>query len=162
MATHTFIDVSTSQQVQLSPAIKETLLSSMEMVERKNFPTSEALDFASELKKRNTELLVYFGPEYLVVAYAVFNRVGKTVMLHKIVVREQCRRQGIARKMLKGHIVRLSRTGCVNMQLWVDETREPARKLYQGMGFEEVDHLEDYYSPGRTGIKMELSLSYEE
>ena len=140
------------------PAARITLLSAIEKIEKKNFPTKEALDFASELKKRNTELLVYLGPDSLVIAYAIFNRVGKVALVHKIFVDEQYRRQGIASKMLKGHIYRLSRQGCANVQLWVDETREPARKLYQGMGFEEIDCLKDYYSLGRTGIKMKLSL----
>lgn len=142
----------------MAPAAKTVLLSAIEKMERKNFPANEALNFPFELRKRNTELLVYLGGGNVVLAYALFNRVGKIALLHKIVVEEEYRRQGIASKMLKGHIDCLSRQGCVSVQLWVDQSREPARKLYQGIGFEEIDCLEDYYAPGRTGIKMKLSL----
>ena len=159
MASSVFFDASTSQQIRVEPAARTPILSAIEKMEKKNFPSNEAIDFASELKKRNTELLVYLGPDNFVIAYAIFNRVGKIAQLHKILVEEEYRRQGIARKMLKSHVDRLSRQGCVNVQLWVDETREPARKLYQDMGFEEIDCLKDYYSLGRTGIRMKLSLS---
>ena len=159
MATYRFFDVGTMQEIRMTPTTRTALLLLVEKAEKKNFPANEALDFNAELKKRNTELLVYLGDGSILVAYAVFNRLGKVTLFHKILVLEQYRRQGIAHKMLNGHLERLRRQGCTHVQLWVDETREPAREVYQSLGFEEVDRIKDYYSSGRTGIKMKLSLS---
>ena len=158
MAKYTFFDVGTIGEVQVAPAIRTTLIPLIEKAEKKNFPTNEAFDFNTELRKRNSELLVYLDHGN-VVAYAVFNRLGKLALLHKILVLEQYRRQGLASTMLKGQIERLKKQGCLNMQLWVDETREPAKRLYQSLGFEEIDCLKDYYSLGRTAIKLKLRLS---
>ena len=47
---------------------------------------------------------------------------------------------------------------CESVYLWVDEARNPAQCLYQDRGYQEIDRVENYYGPGRTGLKMVLHL----
>lgn len=44
------------------------------------------------------------------------------------------------------------------IDLWVDENRTPARKLYSLHGFQECQRVENYYGRGRTGMKLILKL----
>ena len=142
------------------------LMTQIQQMEKRAFPRNEALDFNLELKKRNTEMMAVFDRDVRVeseweghlVGYALWSRLQKTALLHKVCVAKQYRRRGIARRMLNIVKDRLSRNGCVRIQLWVDEARIPATCLYQSLGFIEVDRVEDYYSPGRTGITMRLDL----
>ena len=142
------------------------LINQIQQMEKKTFPRNEALNFDLELKKRNTEMIamldcdVHCESEWEghLVGYALWSRLQKTTLLHKICVAKQYHRRGIARRMLNILKDRLNRNGCISIQLWVDETRIPATCLYQSLGFIEVDRVEDYYSPGRTGIKMKFDL----
>ena len=140
------------------------LVNRVKQIEKKNFPRHEALDFDTELKKRNTELLVVLDVDtlpdlgFLIQGYLVCNRVQKTAFLHKICVVKEHRRRGIARTMIVKLGLRLRCQGCTDIQLWVDEARVPARLMYQSLGFSEMSRVKGYYSPGRTGIKMKLDL----
>lgn len=55
--------------------------------------------------------------------------------------------------MLEFKMKKLRSQNCEQIQLWVDEMRMPARLLYAGLGF---NNVEDYYARGRTGIRMVL------
>lgn len=137
------------------------LLTVIKQVERKTFPTNEALDFDQEIKKRNTTLILgIIATDRIAepVAYLVYVRMGKLALLHKICVVETHRRQGVARAMLTNLCDQLANHGCEIIQLWVDQHRDPARRLYSDLGFEEVQRLEDYYGLGRIGIRMVLAL----
>ena len=141
------------------------LLNEVKQAEKKNFPRSEAFDFDTELKKRNTELIAIIdigggasGKHHVLLGYLVCTRLPKIAMLSKMCVLEEQRRRGIARRMLGDLIARLQCQGCLSIQLWVDEARTPAHSLYQSLGFVEVDRVQDYYSPGRTGVKKRLNL----
>ena len=145
------------------PLQGSNLLKWVKQAEKRIFPRNEILDFDVELKKHNTELtLVLEGDSpsnpTALIAYAVFARHKRTSLLHKVCVLEKHRRRGIARAMLEMQKKKLRRHGGEAIKLWVDEAREPARRLYAGVGFQEVDRLEDYYAPRRTGIQMMLSL----
>ena len=137
---------------------RSSLLSHIKQVEKKNFPRNEVFDFDLELKKRNTELTAIIDINGAVLGYLVCNRLSKTAMLSKICVGEGQRRSGIARRMLLDLIAKLQSQGCMSIQLWIDEARTPACRLYQSLGFVEVNRVQDYYSPGRTGVKKKLDL----
>lgn len=141
-----------------------SLVAWVKHAEKRTFPRIEVFDFDSELKKHNTELMIILDEALLpkstaLVAYSVYARHKKTVLLHKLCVLEQYRRQGVASRILKMQIERVGCRGCESVQLWVDEKRMPAVGLYAGLGFKEVDRVEDYYAPGRTGIRMLLPLT---
>ena len=140
---------------------RHRLLQDVKRIEKKTFPASEVLDFDSEVSKKNAMLQIAIktiDEVDEVVAYIVIVRVKRTALLHKVCVAPQHRRQGIGQRNLLDNIQRLRVEACTFIQLWVDDTRLDARALYTSLGFGEVRRCQDYYGPGRTGIKMELSL----
>ena len=147
---------------------KDDLIHQIQHVEKKTFPRREALDFSTEIQKRNTDLVVIvddagiFTPaKPKVAAYMVFVhlKAGNAVLLHKICVDSEYRRRGIARIVLEAQTQRLKKQGCTRIQLWVDEGNVPARGLYKNLGLQEVSTVKDYYATGRNGIQMLWQLS---
>ncbi|KAI9847135.1 MAG: hypothetical protein M1838_000992 [Thelocarpon superellum] len=144
-----------------SPKQRLNCLQAIKLIERKTFPTNEALDLDNELKKRNTVLLLAQGEQSVqadVVAYLIYARNRRLALLHKLCVVESFRRRGLAKLMLHHLHQTLLDQGCTQVQLWVDEARAPAKCLYDACGFEVVQCVENYYGPGRTGLKMILAL----
>lgn len=142
---------------------KDELIHQVQHVEKKTFPRREAMDFTTELQKRNMDLVIIVDDAGLstparprMVAYMVFVhlKAGNAVLLHKICVSEGYRRRGIARIVLEVQAERLKKQACTKIQLWVDEGNIPARRLYKVLGLEEVSRVKDYYAVGRTGIQM--------
>ncbi|KAI9873776.1 MAG: hypothetical protein M1830_010617 [Pleopsidium flavum] len=142
----------------------EKLLANVKRVEKKTFPAIEAFNFDTELKKHNTHLVCALnakpGPkeDAPLIAYLVYARTKKTALLHKICVLQQHREQGIGKQMMAWLQLELANRGCQNVQLWVDQSREPARALYASLGFEQADRVVDYYAPSRSGLKMVFHL----
>lgn len=140
------------------------LLDHVKQIERKTFPKIEVFSFDTELRKRNTHLVCAVEAEQVhqedapPVAYLVYARTGRTALLHKICVIQPHRGKGIGRAMMAWFLAESKEKGCEFVQLWVDESREPARTLYVSLGFQQVDYVVDYYSPGRAGLKMTLFL----
>lgn len=138
------------------------ILVQVNRIERKTFPSSEAFSFTPDLhKKPNVSiglLVINEKSDTTVVAYCMVVRTKSTALLHKICVIEQWRQLGVGTLLMANTIDRLAKGGCRSIQLWVDEGREGARKLYQSCSFEVVDAVTDYYGPGRMGIKMTLAL----
>lgn len=99
-------------------------------------------------------------PSALVIAYLLHARSTGVSLLHKVCVAEKYRRQGLARKMLLTLKLKLEKSGCERIQLWVDWKREAAIDLYQSAGFRRVDGARDYYGTGRHGIKMATDLNW--
>ena len=142
---------------------RKAVLDQIVRAEKKTFPQREALDFESELRKRNAELQVVLDgtaedPAPVLAAYFVYNYMPKTAIMQKVCVTEKYRRQGIATRMLQLQREKLSARGCQKVHLWVDEDRMPARRLYSAAGFKELNRVDDYYGSGRTAIQMILNL----
>lgn len=147
---------------------KDDLIHQVQHVEKKTFARREVMDFSTELRKRNTDLVVVVDDAGAstpampkLVAYMIFVhlKAGKAVLLHKICVLEDYRRRGIAKIVLEIQAERLKKQGCSKIQLWVDEGNVPARRLYKVLGLEEVNRVNDYYAVGRTGIQMHWEFS---
>jgi len=140
---------------------RQKILQDVKRIEKKVFPHSEAFDFDSELRKKNTILVVAVRKcqPLDVVAYLVSQRIRKIAWLHKICVIESERRKGLAKEMIQSLCTELKRGGCQIIHLWVDEARNPARSLYESCNFREIDRYADYYGPGRTALKMELTIN---
>lgn len=133
------------------------------MTERKSFPYNEAMSFEDELRKRNFELTLVVKitpaePQPELVAYVGITRIKGTALLHKVFVAKDFRCQGIATKVLLMRCEQLKLQGCKIVQLWVDESKQPAKQLYGKLGFELSQKVENYYASGRNGIKMTLQL----
>jgi len=140
----------------------KALLLQISSIERKTFPTNEALQFdPSLLSKANTTILLvrnHGSTSNDVVGYALFVRFQKTILLHKICVAAAFRGRNYGRHLLEDIISRSKHASCRKIELWVDESRSVARALYTRHHFIELESVENYYAPGRTGIKMCLDL----
>ena len=164
MATVVTLSLQTGKHL---PVSKQAVLPQIERAEKKNFARHEAFDFHLELNKRNVDLVIILKDGGIspretptVAAYSVFvhSKPGSFVMLHKICVLEDFRRQGIAKKILATQTEKYASRGCFKIQLWVDEQNMPARSLYESAGFQETNKVDDYYAWGRTGLQMSLDL----
>ena len=160
MANVIILSINTGKVIRV---MKDNLIHQIQHIEKKTFPRREALDFNTELQKRNTDLVIIlddagkFTPaKPKVVAYMVFvhPKAGNAVLLHKICVDGEYRRRGIARIILEAQTQRLKKQGLTRIQLWVDEGNLPARRLYKALGLQEVSTVNDYYAAGRNGIQM--------
>ncbi len=65
-----------------------------------------------------------------------------------VAVATRQRGRGLARDMLEMHMRRLAGAGCRTLFLEVDETNQPARRLYKSAGFREVGRRDSYYRQG--------------
>ena len=81
------------------------VLAIIKQAERKTFPRNEAFDFDTELRKRNTEIVVIIGlseaTDIVLYAYLVYARKSRLALLHKVCVIEEHQAQGIASGMVE-------------------------------------------------------------
>lgn len=142
-------------------ADSDFLLSSIKKVEKRTFPSNEALDFNVELPKRTTNLWCAFTQaceKLELFGYVVYGRSKLVTRVHKVCVVEEQRGKGIGKWMLSLVLVDLKNGGAGTVDLWVDKSREVARRLYIACGFRERETVENYYSPGRDAIRMAIEL----
>ena len=117
-----------------------------------------SLDTIKSSLKQDTgfNLLVWLEDE--AVAYASFNVVYDEVELLKIVVSQNHRRQGIARKLMEFAIDNLKSINVKTMYLEVRRNNIPAKSLYEKMGFIKINERLKYYSDGEDADIFKLSL----
>ena len=68
------------------------------------------------------------------------------------------RRKGIATKLLQKIERELQNSGVKTSYLEVRKDNVAARKLYQKLGYREIEVLKDYYSRGGDGVRLEKTL----
>lgn len=139
----------------------DVLLNSIRQVEKRSFPSNEVLDFSAELLKRTTNLYCAFTKTENVpdlCGYIVYVRSKLVTRVHKVCVVKNKRGQGIGKWMMDLVLSDLGKGGAEIVDLWVDKSREIARKLYETCGFEERETVENYYSGGRDALRMEINL----
>lgn len=145
-----------SVQPKLRPAIADKVTK----LEKKIFPAIEHFNYDVELKKKNTGLLLVFreDDDEKLIAYLVYQRIKRLAWLHKLCVVEQERQKGVAKALIQSFSYQMEKGGCDTVFLWVDESRKPARALYSSCGFQQSERRPDYYGPGRTALKLELTV----
>lgn len=67
------------------------------------------------------------------------------VHIATIAIHADCRRQGIARKLLKHALCYMKSEGAVSSQLEVRESNLAAREMYRKLGYDEVGRRKRYY-----------------
>jgi ribosomal protein S18 acetylase RimI-like enzyme len=140
------------------------ILHTLSNLERKVFPSSEVFPFDNSLvAKQNTLVLVGCSRAACprkIVAYAVCVRWHHRLLLHKICVAPDFRLSGTGSKLMEKVIEHARRWSCRGIDLWVDEGNHGARCLYSKYDFLIQETVQDYYSPGRNGIKMSRALEH--
>jgi ribosomal protein S18 acetylase RimI-like enzyme len=152
-------DASTSEDITitvLADKLKRSpnnILTAIQSLERRTFPSSECLSIMTEISKRNTQL-IYAQSSSSVIGYLVYINTSSGLRIHKVCVAEAFRRQHIATKLIQRVCGLAHKTG-KDIDLWVDEGRLPAIQCYVACGFEQAgDVVIDYYGPGRNGVRM--------
>lgn len=138
-----------------------SILAVIAAIEKKSFPTNEALTFnAKFLSKPNTRTLYVADPrvQFSVIAYCVCTRFRSALILHKLCVADCFRNQGVGKFLLAQVLKHAERTACSNLELWVDPARVTAINLYTNAGLSQQYAVRNYYAPGRDGIKMSIQL----
>ena len=80
-----------------------------------------------------------------VVAYVGSQSVLDEADMMNLAVREDARRQGIARSLVQTLCKRLSEKGVQSLTLEVRDSNEPAIRLYEALGFSQVGKRPNYY-----------------
>jgi GNAT superfamily N-acetyltransferase len=135
------------------------ILATIAAIEKKSFPATEVFDFTpGTLKKANTRVLFVASQSapLSAIAYCVYVRWRRTILLHKLCVSERFRGQGIGKLLMRNVLDRAKEERCDFLELWVDQARMAARNLYARSGLQEQCVVNDYYGPNRTGIKMSV------
>jgi ribosomal protein S18 acetylase RimI-like enzyme len=135
------------------------ILTTIATLEKKSFPATEVFDFTpGMLKKANTRILVVVSQSapLSAIAYCVYVRWRRTILLHKLCVSERFRGQGIGKLLMRNVLERAKEERCDVLELWVDQARTVARNLYARSGLQEQCVVNDYYGPNRNGIKMSV------
>ena len=134
----------------------QDILTSIQALERRTFPSSESLQIAQETAKRTTHLL-YAQSSSTIIGYLIYINTASGLRIHKVCVSEAFRRQGVATMLVK-RVCEVARKTGKDIDLWVDEERVAARECYAKVGFERAGEIvRDYYGPGRNGIRMVLN-----
>ena len=71
-----------------------------------------------------------------------------------IAVAEECRGEGIGRKLLQRSLTALAAQNVSSVKLEVRESNDTARRLYRGFGFEHRGTLPRYYANGEDALVM--------
>jgi ribosomal protein S18 acetylase RimI-like enzyme len=136
------------------------ILTAIQSLERRTFPSSECLSILTETSKRNTQL-IYAQSSSSVVGYLIYITTSSGLRIHKVCVAEAFRRQHIATNLIQRVCGLAQKTG-KDVDLWVDEGRLPARHCYITCGFMQAGNMiTDYYGPGRNGLRMLWTCSLE-
>lgn len=139
----------------------EALVTLIKQTEKRTFPAKEAMDFDAEMKKRNTQLYCAYREDsgvLVLYGYLVYVRSKLVTRIHKVCVVEQHRGKGLGAWMMGRAVEELRKGGAADVDLWVDLAREPARRLYRGCGFEDMEVVRDYYGAGRDAVRMQRNL----
>ncbi|KIX98228.1 uncharacterized protein Z520_06308 [Fonsecaea multimorphosa CBS 102226] len=143
---------------QLPRSTIPRILHEMRSLERKVFAPREVFPLDDRvLQQRNMEIVVGLLDQAgwpPVVAYAVAVKWNHRLLLHKICVSPAARSQGIGSLLMQKVIEDAKCWSCRAIDLWVDEANQVARSLYSKCGFVVQETVNDYYSPGKNGVKM--------
>ncbi len=90
------------------------------------------------------------------VAYLLSLTVVDEIQIMQIAVSSAYRRQGLAKRMTE--MLAASAEKPPVMTLEVRLSNQPARKLYAGLGFEEVGYRKNYYAPDAFGCREDAVL----
>ena len=126
-------------------------------IEKASFTTPWSVNsFLSEIFNPFSISLVALNGES-VAGYICAFRVMDEGHILNLAIREDVRRCGIARALIRCALEELSLWGCSSVYLEVRASNNAARRLYEGLGFIEAGIRKGYYiSPVEDAVIMQL------
>ncbi len=118
-----------------------------------------ATAWEEELAAKDRLVLVAQDTPGRVIAAATWQVVAETMDLHRIMVAESRRREGIARALFLGGLEWGKSLGATQVLLEVDHENAPALAAYQSWGLRPIARRKDYYGSGRDAIVLSVELS---
>src|ERR1700737_2988751 len=94
------IEICVSTLPQKSTTATNQILTSIQSLERRTFPSSEALDIPAETSKRNTHLL-YAHSSSTLIGYILYINTSSGLRIHKVCVAPSHRRRGVATQLME-------------------------------------------------------------
>lgn len=132
-------------------------LGAIMMLERGGFPPDEQWSERSWLGEllgeRRTVLLARASHPVGVITLQTSDR---SADLHRLVVAERNRRQGVGTALLRAGLLGVHHAGARSVLLEVAWDNEPAIAAYQRFGFEQLAARENYYGPGRHALILKF------
>lgn len=80
----------------------------------------------------------------------------RTADLLRLLVAPEHRRRGVAVQLVRAGLDAVRHAGATRVLLEVEITNDPAIRLYQRVGFEQLAARQDYYGPGRHALILKL------
>ncbi|MFT4166411.1 MAG: GNAT family N-acetyltransferase [Microlunatus sp.] len=144
------------QQVGILPARRDDLPAVMGL-EQAGFPATEQWSERSWLGELlGDSRTVLIARTHVPVGVISLQTVSDTADLHRIVVAERNRREGIGAALVAAGLQAVRHAGARSVMLEVAFDNDPAIALYQRLGFEQLAARDDYYGPGRHALILKL------
>lgn len=102
--------------------------------------------------------LVAEAPRKTIVGYCVASEEGNLAHLISIGVLREYRRRGVGTELIQALLGSLG-SAVRELRLEVKQGNTEAIKLYEDLGFRQVDFIENYYKDGSPALKMQLTLN---
>jgi ribosomal-protein-alanine N-acetyltransferase len=130
------------------------------IIEDDSFPTPyPPLLLERLLEECSESFFVATNQEGNLVGYCVCSLNRDSAHLISVAVQSDCRRRGVATKLLHRAMEFLIGARIVELRLEVNPKNLDAVRLYSRLGFETVEMLEGYYSDGADAIRMRLTIN---
>jgi ribosomal-protein-alanine N-acetyltransferase len=127
-------------------------------IEETAFPNPYPLGYLRFLVKRNPETFLVAENDRGIVGYVISDvRHGNEGHIVSIAVRNDERRRGIARLLIRTVEGRLEKEGADFVCLEVRRSNQPAINLYSSLGYRTTGIASRYYRDGEDAIKMTLT-----
>ncbi|MFC7625108.1 GNAT family N-acetyltransferase [Microlunatus sp. GCM10028923] len=130
-------------------------LSAIMDLERAGFDADEQWSetgWRDELTGDGRTVLVAADGERKLLGVITLRTTGEVADLHRIVVVDDHRRQGLGRRLLEAGLAAVRTLGVRAVLAEVRFDNEAAIELYQRNGFEQLGARTDYYGPGRHAL----------
>ncbi len=131
-------------------------------LERAGFPAREQWSeraWAEELESPERYVLERLDREARIIGVATFSCVADIADLLRVIVRPDCRSQGIGASLVRAGLEWAGAVGARRMLLEVRPDNASAIALYRSLGFSPVTTRRGYYGPGQDALVMLRTLA---
>lgn len=115
--------------------------------------------WADELGSERGHVLVERDADGALRGVAAFTHVDGVADCHRVIVHPDHRQRGVGRRLMLAGLAWAGDLGARQMMLEVDAGNDPARGLYDALGFLTLARRANYYGAGHDALVMALPLT---